>query len=39
MEQILLEARPDDVLELNELWSFVGSKAQQRWPCVVACAG
>jgi insertion element IS1 protein InsB len=33
----LLPARLDDVLELDELWSFVGSKAQQRWLWVALC--
>ena len=27
----LLPAQMDDVLELDELWSFVGSKAQSGW--------
>ena len=30
-------ARPDDVLELDEMWSFVGSKAEKRWLWMVMC--
>ena len=37
VEQTLVEAQPDDVLELDELWSFVGSKAQQRWLWLALC--
>ena len=31
MEATLLAAEPDDVLELDELWSFVRTKRNQRW--------
>ena len=37
LEETLIEARPDDVLELDELWSFVGSKLQQRWLWLALC--
>lgn len=30
-------ARPDDVLELDEVWSFVGEKAEQCWLWTVMC--
>lgn len=33
----LLPAHPDDVLELDELWSFVGSKDQERWVWLALC--
>jgi insertion element IS1 protein InsB len=33
----LSEARWDDVLELDELWSFVLRKANKRWICVALC--
>ena len=33
----LVEARSDDVLELDELWSFVGSKGQVRWLWLALC--
>jgi insertion element IS1 protein InsB len=33
----LLPAQADDVLELDELWSFVGSKAQKRWLWIALC--
>ena len=33
----LLPAQLDDVLELDELWSFVGSKAQERWLWLALC--
>lgn len=33
----LLPAQVDDVLELDELWSFVGSKAQPRWLWLALC--
>ncbi|GAB5493964.1 MAG: hypothetical protein Phog2KO_41790 [Phototrophicaceae bacterium] len=31
MGQSLVPAKLDDVLELDELWSFMGNKAQKRW--------
>lgn len=33
----LAAAQPDDVLELDELWSFVFRKANQRWVWVALC--
>lgn len=33
----LLDARTDDVLELDELWSFVGAKVHKRWIWVALC--
>jgi len=33
----LVPAQPTDVLELDELWSFVGHKAQKRWLWVALC--
>lgn len=33
----VLPAQPDDVLELDELWSFVGNKAQERWLWLALC--
>ncbi len=33
----LLPAQLDDVLELDELWSFVGSKTQERWLWLAVC--
>lgn len=32
-----LPAQIDDVLELDELWSFVGSKRQERWVWLALC--
>jgi len=37
LEDTLLEAQPDDVLELDELWSFVFRKDNQRWVWVALC--
>ena len=37
LETSLVEAQDDDVLELDELWSFVGSKAQPRWLWLALC--
>ena len=37
LETTLLEAQLDDVLELDELWSFVLKKAHQRWVWVALC--
>ena len=37
LAESLVEAQPDDVLELDELWSFVGSKAQVRWLWLALC--
>ena len=37
LEHSLVEVQNDDVLELDELWSFVGSKAQVRWLWLALC--
>lgn len=37
VEASLLPAEMEDVLELDELWSFVGSKTQQRWLWLALC--
>jgi insertion element IS1 protein InsB len=37
LEKSVVEAHPDDVLELDELWSFVGSKAQVRCLWLALC--
>jgi insertion element IS1 protein InsB len=37
LSQTLLPAEPGDVLELDELWSFVGSKANARWVWIALC--
>ena len=37
LETTLAETRWDDVLELDELWSFVFKKANQRWIWVALC--
>ncbi|PQV64301.1 Transposase, IS1 family [Abditibacterium utsteinense] len=37
LEPTLLPAQSDDVLELDELWSFVGSKKQTIWLWVALC--
>ncbi len=37
LSQTLLPAQADDVLELDELWSFVGKKQQKRWLWVALC--
>jgi insertion element IS1 protein InsB len=37
LEKSLVEAHSDDVLELDELWSFVGSKAHVRWLWLALC--
>lgn len=37
IESTLAQAHSDDVLELDELWSFVASKANQRWVWVALC--
>ena len=33
----IAEAKRDDVLELDELWSFVGSKKNKRWVWIALC--
>jgi len=33
----ILKALADDVLELDEMWSFVGNKGQKRWLWVALC--
>jgi transposase-like protein len=37
VETSLVPANREDVLELDELWSFVGSKQQQRWVWLALC--
>ena len=37
LRQTLWKARADDVLEVDEAWSFVGKKGQQRWLWTVMC--
>lgn len=37
MSATLHRARPDDVLELDELWSFVQNKANPRWTWTAQC--
>jgi IS1 family transposase len=37
LEDTLADARLDDVLELDEVWSFVLNKDQQRWIWVALC--
>ena len=37
MSATLLPAEKGDVLELDELWSFVGSKANARWGWIALC--
>jgi len=35
--ETIAPARPDDVLELDELWSFVFKKTQKRWLWIALC--
>lgn len=37
LKDTLLPARADDVLELNELWSFVLKKSRKRWLWTAIC--
>jgi len=37
LAETLEEARPDDVLELDELWSFVLKKSNKRWVWIALC--
>lgn len=37
LSETLLPAEAGDVLELDELWSFVGAKANPRWVWIVLC--
>jgi insertion element IS1 protein InsB len=37
LEQTLAEAAPEEVLELDELWSFVGHKGWVRWLWIALC--
>src|SRR5690606_31407758 len=37
VETSLLPAELEDVLELDELWSFVGNKSQERWLWLALC--
>ena len=37
LSETLGAARPDDVLELDELWSFVRQKSNKRWVWIALC--
>ena len=37
IEETLLPAQPDDILELDEVWSFVLKKKQKRWLWIALC--
>lgn len=37
LNESLVEAKDDDILELDELWSFVYSKDNQRWVWIALC--
>jgi len=37
VKETLLPAIPDDVLELDEIWSFVSKKDQARWLWTAMC--
>jgi transposase-like protein len=37
VKETLLPATPDDVLELDEIWSFVQKKEQKRWLWTAMC--
>lgn len=37
IEETLLPAEPDDVLELDEVWSFVQKRANKRWLWTAIC--
>ena len=37
LEQTLLPARPEDVLEVDEAWSFVGKRQEKRWLWTALC--
>ena len=37
LQETLVSAQPDDVLELDELYSFVGKKKNKRWLWVALC--
>lgn len=37
LTQTLVPSQPDDVLELDEMWSFVGRKSQKRWIWLALC--
>ena len=37
LQDTLLSAKPDDVLELDELWSFVLKKSEKRWLWTAIC--
>ena len=39
LEHTLVESEPDDVLELDELWSFMGKKKNKRWIWIALCRG
>lgn len=37
LQQTLIPAQADDVLELDEIWSFVEHKQNQRWTWIAMC--
>ncbi len=37
LKETILEAQPDDILELDELWSFVYQKTNQQWLWSALC--
>ena len=37
LAETLLPAQPDDILELDEAWSFVGKKQEKRWLWTALC--
>ena len=37
LSSTLVEAKDDDVLELDELWSFVLKKSEKRWIWIALC--
>lgn len=37
LKETLVASIPEDVLELDELWSFVGSKRNKRWIWIALC--
>ncbi len=37
LEETLVPSEPDDTLELDELWSFVGNKKNKRWIWIALC--
>ena len=37
LSESVVEAKAQDVLELDELWSFVGKKQKKRWVWIALC--